>query len=148
MKMLFSSPDLEELGRLVKRLVWAHIPCAVCKDSINSHLSVWIQQDIDFPLALHVFTNRDAPRRLPQWAHIFDPALPGTNEIEFSGGLLAPAKEPTWTGTAGTTAPRHTPHQTRPARPRLMQAIQARGEGLVNLSLQDAQEIGTLANAL
>ena len=134
MKRLFSSPDLAELGRLVKRLVWARIPCAVGKDPINSHLSVWIQRDIDFPLALHVFTNRDAPFRLPHWARALDFAPPTINGIRPPGGLLVQSKEPTWTGTVGATAPSYAPQQTRPARPQSLQVIQASAKGLVKPS--------------
>jgi hypothetical protein len=136
MKLLFSSSDLGELGRLVKRLVWARIPCAVCKDPINSHLSVWIQRDIDFPLALHVFTNRDAPRRLPHWARALDSALPATNGIELPGEPLIQSKEPTWTGKVGATALRYAPQQTRPARPQSLQVTQASAKGLVKPSLR------------
>jgi len=76
MKLLCSSSDLRELERLVKRLVHVGIPCAVCKDSVNSQLSVWVQQDNDFPLALKIFVDRDAPRPLPPWAELLDsPAL-------------------------------------------------------------------------
>ena len=72
MKLLFSSPDLGELGHLVKRLVWASIPCAVCKDPVTSQLSVWVQQDIDLPLALRFVTHREARPRLPYWARALD----------------------------------------------------------------------------
>jgi len=124
MKLLISSTDFDDLERVVKQLVWACIPCAVCKDPISSHLSVWIQQDIDFPLALRVSMNRDAPRRLPHWARVFDCALPATqrsaraatNGIEPRRGLLVQSKAPTWTGTTRATALRWLPQQTRPAR--------------------------------
>jgi hypothetical protein len=76
MKLLFSSADLGEVGQLVKRLVWARIPCAVCRDAVNAYLSVWIQQDVDYPLALRIFTHRDRPRPLPRWACVFDTDLP------------------------------------------------------------------------
>src|SRR5512136_1289462 len=78
MKLLISSADLDDLERVVKRLVCACIPCAVCKDPVSAQLSVWIQQDLDFPLALRVVSNRDGRPRLPHWAHVFDSALPGT----------------------------------------------------------------------
>jgi hypothetical protein len=78
MKLLISSTDLDDLERVVKRLIWACIPCAVCKEPRSSHLSVWIQQDLDFPLALSVVMNRDRRSRLPHWARAFESALPAT----------------------------------------------------------------------
>jgi hypothetical protein len=99
MKLLFSSPDLGELEGLVKRLVWARIPCAICKDPVDAHLSVWIQKDIDFPSALHVFTHRNAPRPLPHWAQVFDSALPPTVGMEIQEGSLVQSSAPTRTGT-------------------------------------------------
>ena len=80
MKLLCESSDLGELKGLVKRLVRIGIPCAVCKDSIDSQLSVWIQQDRDFPLALKMFVERDKPRPLPHWASLLDLAVPATTE--------------------------------------------------------------------
>lgn len=125
MKLLYSSPDFADLGRLVKRLVWARIPCAVCKDALSSHLSVWIQQDIDFPSALHVFADRDTPRHLPHWARALDSALPATkpsaspaiNGIELLSAPLAQTTRPTWRGTAYETVRRYLPQKTRLARP-------------------------------
>jgi hypothetical protein len=76
MKLLISSTDFDDLARVVNKLVWAYIPCAVCRDPVTSGLSVWIQQDIDFPLAVHVTVNRDAPRRLPHWARVYESSLP------------------------------------------------------------------------
>jgi len=76
MKLLCSSTDLRELTWLVKRLVRVRIPCAVCKDSGNSHLSVWIQQDVDFPLAFRIFVNRERPRSVPHWAHLLESPAP------------------------------------------------------------------------
>jgi hypothetical protein len=80
MKLLCSSSDLGELRGLVKRLVHIGIPCAVCKDSIASQLSVWIQQDSDFPLALKIFVERDKPRPLPHWVNLLDLAVPATED--------------------------------------------------------------------
>ncbi len=80
MKLLCASSDLGELERLVKRLVCIGIPCAVCKDSIDSQLSVWIQQDSDFPLALKIFVERDKPRPLPHWASLLDLAVPANED--------------------------------------------------------------------
>ena len=80
MKLLCASSDLGELKGLVKRLVRIGIPCAVCKDSVVSQLSVWIQQDSDFPLALKLFVERDKPRPLPQWASLLDLAVPASEE--------------------------------------------------------------------
>ena len=137
MKMLFSSPDLAELGRLVKRLVWARIPCAVCKEPVNSQLSIWIQRDIDFPLALRVFTHRDAPYRLPHWARALDSDLPAPHRIKAADGLLAQAKEPTWTGTARAAALRHAARQTRPGIPGFLQVIQASAKEHVKLAPQE-----------
>jgi hypothetical protein len=68
--LLCSSSDLREPERLVKRLVHAGIPCAVCKNSINSRLSVWVQQDHDFLLALNIFVDREALRPVPPWAEL------------------------------------------------------------------------------
>ncbi len=75
MKLLLSSYALEEVGCVVKRLVQARIPCGVCKDPINSYWSVWIQQDVDYPLALRIFTHHAEPRPLPPWACVLDPDL-------------------------------------------------------------------------
>ena len=80
MKLLCASSDLGELKGLVKRLVRIGIPCAVCKDSVDSQLSVWIQQDSDFPLALKMFVERDKPRPLPHWASLLDLAVPATED--------------------------------------------------------------------
>lgn len=71
-----SSSDLRELEGLVKRLVCVGIPCGVGKDPSTSHLSVWIQQDSDFPLALRIFASRATPRRLPHWACVLDSPAP------------------------------------------------------------------------
>jgi hypothetical protein len=120
MKLLCSSSDLRELKELVKRLVRIGIPCAVCKDSINSQLSVWIQQDNDFPLALKIFVSRDKPRALPPWASLLDsavratedaamtatkkPAVPATGGMGTPSVVLVQSKGPTLTGTTEATA--------------------------------------------
>jgi len=125
MKLLISSADLDDLERVVKRLVWARIPCAVCKDCISSYLSVWIQRDIDFPLALRVVMNRGGRPRLPYWARALESALaetkpsalPATKEIEPSRGLAVQSKAPSWTVTASATTLTCVVEQTRPARP-------------------------------
>ncbi len=75
MKLLICPADLDDLEEVVKRLVCACIPCAICKDPANSHLSVWIQQDIDFPLALRVVMNREKRRQLPHWARVYEPTV-------------------------------------------------------------------------
>jgi hypothetical protein len=111
MKLLITSTDLDDLGRLVKRLVWARIPCAVGKDPGTSHLSVWIQRDIDFPLALRVIVNREERPRLPHWARALEPglavaersALPATNGIAAPQELLVQSETSTWTRTACAT---------------------------------------------
>jgi hypothetical protein len=116
MKLLCASSDLGELKGLVKRLVRIGIPCAVCKDSIDSQLSVWIQQDRDFPLALKMFVERDKPRPLPHWASLLDLAVPATTEsalsatedfglpatdgIDTTRVMVVQSKWPTRTGTA------------------------------------------------
>jgi hypothetical protein len=74
MKLLFSSPDAEEVGRNVKRLVLARIPCAVCKDPVTSCLSLWIQQDGDYLAALELFARRAGPRPVAPWASALDPS--------------------------------------------------------------------------
>jgi hypothetical protein len=108
MKLLCASSDLGELKGLVKRLVRIGIPCAVCKDSISSQLSVWIQQDSDFPLALKMFVERDKPRPLPHWASLLDLAVPATEEraVPATDGISTPSvmvvqlRGPTRTGSA------------------------------------------------
>ena len=125
MKLLISSADLDDLERVVKRLIWACIPCAVCKDPRSSHLRVWIQQDSDFPLALRVVMNREGRSRLPHWARAFESALPAakrsalpaTNGIEPPRELPIQSKAATCTGTAGATDLRCVGQETRPARP-------------------------------
>ena len=125
MKLLITSTDLDDLGRIVKRLVWARIPCAVCKDPGSSHLSVWIQRDIDFPLALRVVVNREERPRLPHWARALEPALtvteraalPATKGIEPPQELLVQSKTPTWTGTAYATTLGCVAEPTRSVRP-------------------------------
>src|SRR5512137_602970 len=108
MKLLTSSADFDDLQRVVKRLVCAGIPCAVCKDPGRSHLSVWIQQDRDFPLALHAVMKREERARLPHWARALEPslptnqrsALPATNGIAPPPESVAQSKTTTRTGTA------------------------------------------------
>ncbi len=75
MKLLFSSHDLKAVESLVKRLLVACIPCAVCKDRFSSTLAVWIQQDTDLALALTLLVHRPAPPPLPHWAELLDPEL-------------------------------------------------------------------------
>jgi hypothetical protein len=111
MQLLISSADLDDLERVVKRLVWARIPCAVCKDPVTAFLSVWIQRDADFPLALRAVMNRNRRSQLPDWARALEPplpatkrsALPTTKEMVPGQGRQAPSKVPTWTGTARVT---------------------------------------------
>jgi hypothetical protein len=124
MKLLVTSTDLDDLGRIVKRLVCACIPCAVCKDPGSSHLSVWIQRDIDFPLALRVVVNREERPRLPHWARALEPALPAARRsalpaipgIEPPQELLAQSKTPTWTWTECAATLGCVAQPTRPAR--------------------------------
>jgi hypothetical protein len=108
MKLLTSSADFDDLQRVVKRLVCAFIPCAVCKDPGSSRLSVWIQQDHDFPLALHAVMNREERARLPHWSRALEASLPTnqrsafpvTNGIEPPRELVDQSKRTTWTSTA------------------------------------------------
>lgn len=116
MKLLISSADLDDLERVVKRLVCACIPCAVCKDPVSSHLSVWIQQDLDFPLALRVVMNRDGRARLPHWARVYDSALPPTSRIEPPNLLLVQSQGSTRTGTGWATVPGRAAQRTRAGR--------------------------------
>ena len=125
MKLLISSTDLDDLERVVKRLVCARIPCAVCKGPGSSHLSVWIQQDLDFPLALRVVVNREGRSRVPHWARALEPVQPATkrpalrptNGIEPPQGLPVQPRAPTWTGTAHVTTLACAAQQAQPARP-------------------------------
>ncbi len=121
MKLLFSTADRGELGRLIKGLLWARIPCAVCRDPVKSHLSVWIQRDEDFPLALHVFTHRHTTHRLPHWARALDPAPPARRGLERLSGRLVLATQLTRTGTACVSALRPLPHQDLPTRTESLQ---------------------------
>ena len=120
MKLLCASSDLGELGGLVKRLVRIGIPCAVCKDSSGSQLSVWIQQDCHFPMALRISVERDKPRPLPPWANLLDldvpanedPAVaaaedctgPGTEAKNSASVVVVQSKGGTLTGTAEAKA--------------------------------------------
>ena len=132
MKLLCASSDLGELGGLVKRLVRIGIPCAVCKDSSGSHLSVWIQQDCHFPMALRISVERDKPRPLPPWANLLDldvpakedPAVaasegctePGTEAKNSASVVVVQSKGATLTGTAEATALRSGRQQRRTKR--------------------------------
>jgi hypothetical protein len=118
MRMLICSSDLEDLEQVIKRLVCACIPCAVCKEPLDSHVSVWIQQDLDFPLALRVVMNRETPRRLPHWARVYDLAVPATNGKEPLNMLVVESSGPTQTGTGATTAPTGRAPATPPPIPR------------------------------
>jgi hypothetical protein len=66
MKLLCVSSDRSQLVWLLKRLLCCRIPCAVCKGETDAELSVWIQQDLDFPLALKIFADRDRELHIPQ----------------------------------------------------------------------------------
>lgn len=96
MKLLCSSSDLRELEGLIKRLVCVGIRCAVSKDSSSSYLSVWVQQDSDFPLALRIFTSRSTPRPVPHWASVLDVPLPAVAEPAAS-----PKQEPATPAACG-----------------------------------------------
>jgi hypothetical protein len=108
MKLLCASSDLGELKGLVKRLVRIGIPCAVCKESIASQLSVWIQQDNDFPLALKMLVEQKKPRPLPPWVSLLELAVPAAADrgVPATDGLSTPSvmvvqpRGPTWTGSA------------------------------------------------
>jgi hypothetical protein len=86
MKMLACSADLENLEQVVKRLIHAHIPCAVSKGSSDSRLSVWVQRDADFSLALRVASKRQSRPRLPYWTAALDFCLSATR---YSASPLA-----------------------------------------------------------
>jgi hypothetical protein len=117
MRQLCSSTDLRELTDLVKRLVRIGIPCAVCKDGGGSQVSVWIQQDGDFPLALKMYVERKAPRPVPAWAHLIEVPVPAVeNSAVPAGGdgaaaasdgkdapsvVLVESRGPTRTGSVG-----------------------------------------------
>ncbi len=95
MKLLFSSFELEEIQRHVKRLVFASIRCSVCRNPGDSSLSVWINDDTDFPRALKIFMNRSTARPIPRWLRVYD----------FT---------PTWDQKTGK--PVQSPHQIAPHR--------------------------------
>lgn len=116
MKILISSTDLEDLEQVVKRLVCACIPCAVCKDPASSHLSVWVQQDADFPLALRVVMNRDKCSHLPHWARVYEFASPANTESRPTIQITRP-KRPTRMGTQQQVRWRCPTPQTEPAIP-------------------------------
>ena len=71
MKLLASSADLDDLTVVVKRLVRAYIPSAICRDPYTGYLSVWVQRDCDFAWALRVASNPPRRPRLPHWATVF-----------------------------------------------------------------------------
>jgi hypothetical protein len=108
MKLLRTSADPQELEGLVKRLICAGIPCAVCKDTPGADLSVWVQQDNDFPLALKIFVSHGAPRPVPRWAYLLDEPLFATEEtaVPVAGERPGPApdgrKKPEQSPRAGT----------------------------------------------
>jgi hypothetical protein len=95
MKQLCSSSDLRELTELVKRLVRIGIPCAVCKDGGGSQVSVWIQQDNDFPLALKIYVEGKAPKPVPPWAYLIEVPLPEAevSAVPAGGGAAVPATD-------------------------------------------------------
>ena len=127
---------LRELTELLKRLLRVGIPCALCKDSGNSQLSVWIQQDTDFPLALKMFGERKAPRPVPPWACLMGVPLPASEDRAVSASedcavvatdgenmpsvVIVQSNGATLTGTAGAAAGVPRVQQGRPKR---------RGEG-------------------
>ena len=117
MKLLISSADLDDLERVVKRLVRACIPCAVCKDPVSSHLSVWIQQDIDFPLALRVVMNRDKRSGIPHWARVYESASPAANVRASSIARFMRHTVPTRTRTEPQTTWTCPTQETRPVAP-------------------------------
>jgi hypothetical protein len=108
MKQLCSSSDLRELTELVQRLVVLGIPCAVCKDGGSSQVSVWIQQDHDFPLALKIYVERKAPQPVPPWAYLIDAPEPAAEESAVAG-----VGETGLHHTAGTSGPSVVFVQTR-----------------------------------
>ncbi len=105
MKLLICSSDLDDLEEVVKRLVCACIPCAVCKDPANSHLGVWIQQDIDLPLALRVVMNRERRRPLPHWARVYEPTVPKAPAKKTASATVRVAWSDGPTRTATGAAP-------------------------------------------
>lgn len=117
MKLLIHSSELKDLERAVKRLVCACIPCAVCKDAGSAHLSVWIQQDNDFPLALRVVMNGGTRPSLPHWARVFDSLPPATDRRERQDAALISLRGPTRTGTESATVPKPSMLPAPPARP-------------------------------
>ncbi len=132
MRVLCSSSDLSELTELVKRLLSLGIPCAVCKDGGNSQLTVWIQQDDDFPLALKIYVERKAPRPLPPWASLLDApapvakecAVPATEEVAVPAAdakdgpcvVVVRTRGPTRTGSVEGVGEAGGPQARRPQR--------------------------------
>ncbi len=100
MKQLCSSSDRRELTELLKRLLRIGIPCALCKDSSNAQLSVWVQQDNDLPLALKILAERGTSRPVPPWAYVVE--LPGPPAEKFA---LAEGQDGFGPATEGTAGP-------------------------------------------
>ncbi len=123
MRLLCSSSDLRELTDLVKRLLRHRIPCGVCRDTVNCQLSVWVQQDSNFPQALKIFADRDRPRALPPWALLLgspvpvavDSAVPAgegaavaaTDGKDMPNVVVVQSKGSTRTGTVEATGEGH-----------------------------------------
>ncbi len=93
MRLLVSSGDLRELERVLKRLLWARIPCAVGREKANAHLGIWIQQESDFHRALDIFLNRDKPRPVPCWAPLLEMGVSARKKQPESSAAQR-AKEP------------------------------------------------------
>jgi len=70
MKLLASSADCGDLACIVERLMCAHIPCAVAKGVLKNQISVWVQRDRDFSLAVYAVVNRPGRPRLPHWGNL------------------------------------------------------------------------------
>lgn len=108
MNLLFSSCNLQEVERILKRLLWARIGCAVGKDPVSSYLNVWIQRDCDFRRAMCIFMNRNQSRPLPHWASVLESiapvkkrsALPVVNGLQGPRMVVVTSKGVTRTGTA------------------------------------------------
>jgi hypothetical protein len=124
MRLLISTTDLDDLERVVKRLVCAYIPCEVCKEPDSARLNVWVQQDVDFPLALRILVNRGVRSRLPHWARALESVLPAPRPSAAPAtdggappqGPLVQFSEPTRTGTGGVTPRRSAGQQTSKAK--------------------------------
>jgi hypothetical protein len=112
--MLASTADLADLTLVVKLLISAGIPCAVCKDAAHQGLSVWVQRDADLPLALRVASNRPGRPRPPHWVSVLEFAEPGpvvsalrvTKQKETAPGPIVQVQPPMRTETGhGTPDP-------------------------------------------